>query len=133
MKTFFSTTRQIQARWLLMFGVLAGLFFSSGEGIRLLPFPFKDAHSPKIAGAVAGEHSKSYALTVFNSRSAAALLKIKLQKDAPPFLAGGDRALDRPETPAAAPRGAAPDFYDPNPSRFSRRAGSRSNRAPPSI
>ena len=39
MKRFFSAQLSVCLRTILFFGLLNGLLFSSGEGIRLLPFP----------------------------------------------------------------------------------------------
>jgi len=45
MKKFASMSRQNCARWILIFGVLAGLFFSGGEGVQLLPFPIAEVNN----------------------------------------------------------------------------------------
>jgi hypothetical protein len=95
MKTFTSMIRQTPARWLLLYGVLAGLFFSGGEGIQLLPFPPAKGKTSKIAARVAEESSKSYAFSVFSSRSSFGLLKAKFQKDSDQYLSGARFAPER--------------------------------------
>lgn len=89
MKRFISTIRQTRARWLLIYGVLAGLFFSSGEGIQLLPFPVSaKSKASKPSASSRDEPSKSYAFSVFSSRSSFTLLKSKVQKDTNQYLSG---------------------------------------------
>ena len=86
MKTFSSMIRQNCARWILIFGLLAGLFFSGGEGIQLLPFPVSERGNSEIDVSVRDDNSKSYAFTVFSSRSFSTLLKAKFQKDTNQYL-----------------------------------------------
>jgi hypothetical protein len=96
-KTFACVINQNCARLILIFGVLAGLFFSGGEGIQLLPFPFTKAETSKISASNLEENSKSYAFSVFSSRNYSAQLKSKHQKDANQYLSGERFTLDRPE------------------------------------
>src|SRR5215203_4116315 len=101
MKTFTSIVRQNYcARRLFIFGVLAGLFFSSGEGIQLLPFPVAEGHNFKVTASVPEESSKSYAFSVFSSRNYSALLKSKSQKDTAQYLSGGHLTFERSDAPA---------------------------------
>lgn len=60
-------------RWLLLIGVLGGLFFSGGEGIQLLPFPEK---SEQNSIPFQAEINKSYSISTHN----AAFVHHKTQK-----------------------------------------------------
>jgi hypothetical protein len=88
MKRFSSIKRQTCARWVLLFGILAGLFFSGGEGIQLFPFPVTELNHSKISASNLEENPKSYAFSVFSSRNYSTLLKSKFQKDANQYLSG---------------------------------------------
>ena len=94
MKRFPSMTRQNCLRWIFIFGVLSGLFFSSGEGIQLLPFPIGESTDSKNTTSALEKNLKSYALSVHNSSSHSALLKSKFQKHVNQYLPGGNLIFD---------------------------------------
>jgi hypothetical protein len=125
--------RQNCARWFFLFGVLAGLFFSGGEGIQLLPFPAVEGRRSEITFSEREENSRSYAFSVFSSRNYSALLKSKFQKYTGQYLTGACLTFDRSETCAdvrlrSAERREAADLRHPSTAR-----SSRSDRAPPAI
>ena len=95
MKRFSSMTRQNCARWVFIFGVLAGLFFSGGEGIQLFPFPPSEGKTSKISASLPEENSKSYAFSVFSSRNYSTLLKSKFQKHINQYLSGDYLTFER--------------------------------------
>ena len=83
--------RQKCIRWIFIFSVLTGLFFSGGEGIRLIPFPTSEAfNSYNIK-----KNSKSYALSIHNSSNSFLFLKSKYQKEINQFLSGGHLVINR--------------------------------------
>ena len=133
MKTFSSMIRQNCARWILIFGLLAGLFFSGGEGIQLLPFPVSERGNSEIDVSVRDDNSKSYAFTVFSSRSFSTLLKAKFQKDTNQYLAGESLIFDRSEIGANFRLRRVRNNREANLRHVSLFTTSRSNRAPPSI
>jgi hypothetical protein len=98
MKRFSSIEKQNCARWVFIFGVLAGLFFSGGEGIQLFPFPVSEVKNLKITASNSQQNPKSYAFSVFSSRNYSAQLKSKFQKDANQYLSGGGWKFDPSET-----------------------------------
>lgn len=98
MKRFSSIVRQNCARWVFIFGVLAGLFFSGGEGIQLFPFPVAEANNYKISASVPEKNPKSYAFSVFTSRNYSTLLKSKFQKHTNQYLSGEVWTFDWSET-----------------------------------
>ncbi len=77
-----------------MFGVLTGLFFSGGEGIRLLPFPIAEGNNSKNTASILEKNLKSYALSVHNSSNYSPLLKSKSQKHTNQYLPGGHLTFD---------------------------------------
>jgi hypothetical protein len=69
---------QFITRWIVMTGVLTGLFFSSGEGLQLLPFP----PSPdKSSVHFENGKSKPYSLSVHNFGAQQTFIKNKVQKN----------------------------------------------------
>ncbi|HEY8563771.1 MAG TPA: hypothetical protein VIL74_25555 [Pyrinomonadaceae bacterium] len=94
---------QTPARWILLFGVLTALFFSGGEGIQLLPFPEGPGSDSDLTSSAPAENSKSYAFSVFSSRSYYAHFKSKFQKDSDQSLSGKVSSFE--------PVGARPDFH----------------------
>jgi hypothetical protein len=61
-------------RWLLLIGVLGGLFFSNGEGIQLFPFPDSTEKNSLLFQA---EINKNYSISAHNST----FVQFKAQKD----------------------------------------------------
>ena len=133
MKTFTSILKQNSARWIFIFGLFAGLFFSSGEGIQLMPFPVSEHGGAARNVSISEENSKSYAFSVFNSRAFSALLKAKFQKVSNPYLSGERFSTEYSERnanfcPDATQKYRRSSFLHASPA-----ADSRSNRAPPAI
>lgn len=60
---------QINVRWFLLICVLAGSFFSSGEGVQLLPFPDRDKRCERGVCQLSADTSRSYTLSVHNLTS----------------------------------------------------------------
>jgi hypothetical protein len=81
MKKFASLTGQEGGRWILIFSVLAGLFFSGGEGVHLLPFSIAEGNSSKNTHSVLERNLKSYALSVHNTGNHSPLFKSRFQRD----------------------------------------------------
>src|SRR5215203_6642815 len=72
---------QYITRWFLLIGVMTGIFFSGGEGIRLLPFPAISDITEKKSVAQQDESYKPYSLSLHNSAGFAVVLKAKVQKN----------------------------------------------------
>jgi hypothetical protein len=89
MRAFHAKTQQHDTRWIILFGLLAGLFFSGGEGIQLMPFRIAKAGNSKNTSLLRGNNSKSYALSVHNSNKYSPLLKFKSHKDSKQHSASG--------------------------------------------
>lgn len=133
--------RQKRARWVLIFGLLAGLFFSGGEGIRLMPFPVSEIDNSKIAEtsnagigvSALEENSKSYAFSVFSSRSFSAFLKAKFQKNTNQYLSGEHYTFERRESRANFSPRFACQRQEADFPRVSPFTESQPGRAPPAI
>lgn len=67
-------------RWILLIGVITGIFFSSGEGIQLLPFPISPDNSEKGSFFLQAERGKSYTLSIRNFAHSLSI-KSKIQKN----------------------------------------------------
>ena len=131
METFISQIRQFPAR-LLIYGVLLGLLFSSGEGIQLLPFPGStEGNVSKTAASSRERLSKSYAFSVSGSRSPLSLQKSKFQKDAHSSLSGARLTPDPPEASAGSRSPAAVPFSRADVLHFALVTRWRPKRAPP--
>jgi hypothetical protein len=133
MKNFTSKGQHNCARWILMFGVLACLFFSGGEGIRLLPFSIAEAGNLINTFSVTENKLKSYALSIGNSGSVLPQLKSKFQKHINQYLRGGHLIFDW-----SSPRA---KLFSPS-ARFCEKANTscvsvflslQSDRAPPTV
>ena len=70
---------QLSVRWFLLISVIASSFFSSGEGVQLLPFPDSDRGGENGPRDINGTPDKSYAFSVHNLTITAAA-KISSQK-----------------------------------------------------
>lgn len=68
-------------RRFLIIGVITGLFFSSGEGIRLLPFPATFVGSEKNTDQKISDVFKSYSFSDYNYASHSRVIKLKDQKN----------------------------------------------------
>ena len=133
MKTFTSSIRQNCTRWIFIFGVLTGLFFSGGEGIQLFPFPVTEVNTSKISASDFEQYSKSYAFSVFSSRNYSTLLKSKFQKHINQYLSGERLRFARSETGADFRRQSARSLKKADLLHVSLVLSSRSKRAPPVI
>ncbi len=81
----------IGARWFLLLSVLAGSFFSRGEGVQLFPFPDTDERGEKGPLDLAGQTHRSYTFSVHNQLSSIVLKANSLKK------AKKDIIVDRPD------------------------------------
>jgi len=86
MRTIPSNAWQNYTRWILIFGLLAGLFFSSGEGIQLFPFPIAEGDSSKNTASIDVNNQKFYAFSVHNSGGHLPTLQSKFQKQTNQYL-----------------------------------------------
>jgi hypothetical protein len=134
MKTFTSKIRQTRARWLLFYGVLFGLLFSSGEGIQLMPFPVSaESKVSNLNASSRSKNSKSYAFSVFSSRSSFTLLKTKFQKDPNQYPSGEAFTPDFSESREKFRLSAGEDFQAAIFTRSFVVKNPKSKRAPPII
>jgi len=133
MKTFISMIRQNSARWIFIFGVMTGLFFSGGEGIQLFPFPVAEDSSSKISASVPDKNPKSYAFSVFSSRNYSNLLKSKFQKDANQYLSSEGLIFGGSEISANFCRQSVQNRQEANLLRLALVLSSQSDRAPPMV
>jgi hypothetical protein len=89
MRIFPSKTWQNYTRRILIFGLLAGLFFSGGEGVQLFPFPIAEGDSSKNTASIDVNNQKFYAFSVHNSGGHLPTLQSKFQKQANQYLPVG--------------------------------------------
>lgn len=71
-------------RWFLLIGVLSGIFFSSGEGVQLMPFPASQSKNEKKSSFLEDEREKYYAFSVHNFTNSLSI-KSKVQKNIKDF------------------------------------------------
>lgn len=119
------------AHWILLIGVLPGIFFSSGEGIQLMPFPASQNTNEKKSSFLEDEREKYYAFSVHNYTNSLSI-KSKVQKNVKDFDESKPDANEfRVEKLSVSPSqqycGEIAYFYD---FRF---LTSSSNRAPPML
>lgn len=133
MKRFSSIVRQNRARWVFIFGVLMGLFFSGGEGIQLFPFAAAEDNNSKITVSVPEQNPKSYAFSVFSSRNYSTLLKSKFQKYINQYLSGEGWKFDRSDTCANFCLSPVQNPEEANLLHISLVLSSPSDRAPPMV
>lgn len=121
-------------RWLLIAGVMVGLFFSGGEGIRLLPFPAVSAAGEAAPPKLENGKSNSYSYTVRNSAAHSFAIKFKEQKNpkffesAGPGRIGGDHQPLELVVTASRQNYRQPAFFN-----YSPVTAVPSDRAPPAI
>ena len=72
-------------RWIILCGVLTGIFFSSGEGLQLMPFPDSPVGAGKSASRMRDEREKFYSFSV-HSFPLSLSLKSKVQKGSDHFV-----------------------------------------------
>ncbi len=133
MKKFASMTRNSRARWIFIFGVLAGLFLSGGEGVQLFPFPISESGYSENTASVLESNLKSYAYSVHNSGGHSTLLKSKLQKHVNQYLHGGHLTFDWSNSRANSCLQSALNRREANFSHTAVFPSSQSDRAPPVI
>jgi hypothetical protein len=133
MKKFASTTRNSRARWIFIFGVLAGLFLSGGEGVQLFPFPISESGYSENTASVLESNLKSYAYSVHNSGGHSTLLESKFQKDTSRFLPGGHLTFNWTGSGANFCLQSAHNREKADFSHISLVLGSQSDRAPPTV
>ncbi len=133
MRRFAPITRQSCTRWIFIFGVLTGLFFSGGEGVQLLPFPIAEGNNSKNTSSVLEKNLKSYAFSVHNSGNHSTLLESKFQKDTSRFLPGGHLTFNWTGSGANFCLQSAHNREKADFSHVSLVLGSQSDRAPPTV
>jgi hypothetical protein len=79
MKKSVFTTEKSLTRWIILSGLLIGLLFSSGEGIRLFPFPFVSKADQKQS-LLTGKSVQSYNLSTHGLSQQSFHQTSKLQK-----------------------------------------------------
>jgi hypothetical protein len=133
MKRFASMTRHNRVRWIFILGVLAGLFLSGGEGIRLLPFPIAEGNNSKNTASILKKNLKSYAFSVHNSSNYSPLLKSQSQKHTNQYLPGGHLIFNWSSIHANFCLQSAHDRREANLSHTSVFLSSPSDRGPPTV
>lgn len=93
----FSNKFGFVSRWVLIAGVLLGLFFSSGEGIRLLPFPAMSVENDWSNTPFDDDTFKSYSPSVNNPVAQAGKNGAKVQKNLK-FFDCADSPCSEPQT-----------------------------------
>ena len=133
MRTFPSNAWQNYTRWILIFGLLAGLFVSSGEGVQLFPFPISEGNNSKNSSALNEKSQKSYAFSVHNSGGHLPTLQSKFQKQANQYLPVGRLTVGWSNFQANFCLTSARQREEADFSRASLVLGSLSDRAPPAV
>jgi hypothetical protein len=133
MRTIPSNAWQNHTRWILIFGLLAGLFFSSGEGVQLFPFPISEGNNAKNASTIFENSQKSYAFSVHNSGGHLPTLQSKFQKQANQYLPVGHLTFGWSSLQANFCLKSAHNREEANFSRPAVFPSSQSDRAPPVI
>lgn len=133
MRRFASLNLQNRIRWIFIFGVLAGLFFSGGEGIQLLPFPATKNNNAENAFFVLEKNPKSYAFSVHNSGNLSPLVKSKYQKHTNKSVSGGHLNFDWSHNPANFCLQSAHICEEAALADTSLSLSSQSDRAPPTV
>ena len=133
MRTIPSNAWQNHTRWILIFGLLAGLFFSSGEGIQLFPFPIAEGDSSKNTASIDVNNQKFYAFSVHNSSCHLPTLQSKFQKQANQYLPVGRLTVGWSNFQANFCLTSARQREEADFSRASLVLGSLSDRAPPAV
>ena len=133
MRTFPSNAWQNYTRWILIFGLLAGLFVSSGEGVQLFPFPISEGNNSKNSSALNEKSQKSYAFSVHNSGGHLPTPQSKFQKQANQYLPVGHLTFGWSSLQANFCLKSAHNREEANFSRPAVFPNSQSDRAPPVI
>lgn len=113
--------------------MLAGLLFSEGEGVQLLPFPVAENVAAENIASFLEENPKPYAFSVLNSNNPSPLVKSKFQKQVNQYLHGRYANFDRSDSGANLGRHSARNRPAADFSHISLVLGSQSDRAPPAI
>jgi hypothetical protein len=133
MRTIPSNAWQNHTRWILIFGLLAGLFFSSGEGVQLFPFPIAEGDSSKNTASIDVNNQKFYAFSVHNSGVHLPTLQSKSQKQTNQYLHVGRLTVGWSNFKANFCLTSARQREEADFSRASLVLGSLSDRAPPAV
>lgn len=75
-------------RWVVLLGILMGLFFSGGEGIRLLPFPNSSETEAKNSSRILTSNSSSFNFSTHHSGNYSLNIKSQIQKNLKRVLSG---------------------------------------------
>ena len=80
MGRFVSKNRRQSIYWIILFSLMTGLLFSSGEGIRLLPFPVSTDGDNRFSQTFLSKNPGFYNPSTHHSGSSLLKLKTKNQK-----------------------------------------------------
>jgi len=130
---FFSNNLLTTTRRFLIIGAMLGLFFSSGEGIHLLPFTAASTGDKENTVHFESGKSKSYSYSVHNSIAHLVQVKSKAQKNLKDFDSAGKFSGGEFQLPKFFGAIIGHSYHQPvffNPSIFT---ASPSDRAPPVI
>ena len=93
MRNFMSKNLKQSIYWVILFSLMTGLLFSSGEGIRLFPFPVSNNGDVKSSQSFFGKNSSFYNPSTHHSGSSLLKLKTKNQKTLAKILTGETHQL----------------------------------------
>ncbi len=133
MKLFPFKIWQNYVRLILLFGLLAGLFFSSGEGVQLFTFPIAEGDSSKNTASIDVNNQKFYTFSVHNSGGHSPTLQSKSQKQTNQYLHVGRLTVGWSNFQANFCLTSARQREEADFSRASLVLGSLSDRAPPAV
>ena len=133
MRTIPSNAWQNYTRWILIFGLLAGLFVSSGEGVQLFPFPIAEGDNSKNTASIDVNNQKFYAFSVHNSGVHLPTLQSKSQKQTNQYLHVGRLSVGWSNFQANFRLASARHREETDFSHICIVLGSLSDRAPPII
>lgn len=132
MGVFPSKRRQNSTRWIFIFSVLIGLFFSGGEGVQLFPFPITEGNNSRTT-TFQERNLKLYAFSIYNSGSHSPLIKSKFQKHTKQCLAGGNMTFYWSFVSASLYLQSVRNHQEANLSHFFVLLSSQSGRSPPTV
>ena len=75
-------------RWVVLLGILTGLFFSGGEGIRLFPFPNSAKNEARDSSRILASNSSAFNFSTHHSGGYSLNVKSEIQKNLKRILDG---------------------------------------------
>lgn len=124
---------QSAARLILLISVLSGIFFSSGEGVQLIPFPVETENGKQDSFPFQDGDVKSYALSVHNLTNHSLSFKSKTQKHAKEKSVCGTFYAGFAYDWKVVKRQIEPTFQETMPFSASSHLNTLSDRAPPAV